>query len=506
MVDSDTLRKSNFYTDVVTEAYSNGEGEAVSVSTIDKRVVPVSGWISCKCNIDESMGVKIISPEGVKRVKNIEELEDSTMAYYIDFRNAEILLTKDLIGKTIYYEYYGTGVDRLCVNRIYTDLDNYGNILMTLEDMTNKYVQILNYLEGIENLDTKLNELKISIKSSNISIDEIAESILIANTSKSDLDKTIMEANTYNSELSNTNETSSNLNSSLKNQNNNATTNISTLTDLNNNALDSINKLDGEDGLVIKSEEKITSLEEKILSANTHESNLNSKISSATEHENTLGNSNTGLIKQAIDKENSLRTSIDDSVTKKSNLDISINNANTNYNNLNKLNDTVTKTTTPTLTTKKNEAEVVLKDLQKAITDGDIDYIKNKVTRKQLTSSDSILSQNEGIYMGNPSDKPVDEANPVGDSFYFTVQVFNSKYKIITAIPYNNYRATYKIICNYGTWGNWYNSHLEVYKIGTVISNSDNVNPKNYLLGSDWEAFGTQTINDNTLYYWKRIN
>ena len=88
MVDSDTLRKSNFYTDVVTEAYSNGEGEAVSVSTIDKRVVPVSGWISCKCNIDESMSVKIISPEGVKRVKNIEELEDSTMAFYIDFRKS----------------------------------------------------------------------------------------------------------------------------------------------------------------------------------------------------------------------------------------------------------------------------------------------------------------------------------------------------------------------------------------------------------------------------------
>ena len=51
----------------------------------------------CKCNIDESMGVKVISPEGVKRVKNIEELEDSTMAYYIDFRNAEILFTKDSI-------------------------------------------------------------------------------------------------------------------------------------------------------------------------------------------------------------------------------------------------------------------------------------------------------------------------------------------------------------------------------------------------------------------------
>ena len=117
MVDSDTLRKSNFYTDVVTEAYSNGEGEAVSVSTVDKRVVSASGWISCKCNIDESMGVKIISPEGVRRARNIEELEDSTMAYYIDFRNAEILFTKDLIGKTIYYEYYGTGVDRMCVNR-----------------------------------------------------------------------------------------------------------------------------------------------------------------------------------------------------------------------------------------------------------------------------------------------------------------------------------------------------------------------------------------------------
>ena len=146
MVDSDTLRKSNFYTDIVTEAYTNGEGEAISVSTIDKRVVPASGWISCKCNIDESMGVKIISPEGVKRVKNIEELEDSTMAYYVDFRNSEILFTKDLIGKTIYYEYYGTGVDRLCINRIYTDLDNYGNILMTLEDMTNKYTQILSYL------------------------------------------------------------------------------------------------------------------------------------------------------------------------------------------------------------------------------------------------------------------------------------------------------------------------------------------------------------------------
>ena len=375
MVDSDTLRKSNFYTDIVTEAYTNGEGEAISVSTIDKRVIPVSGWISCKCNIDESMGVKIISPEGVKRVKSISELEDSTMAYYVDFRNAEILFTKDLTGKTIYYEYYGTGVDRLCVNRIYTDLDNYGHILMTLEDMTNKYVQILNYLEGIENLDTKLNELKISIKSSDVSIDELAESILLASSSKNDLEKTITKANTSNSELSNTNETSSNLNSSLKNQNNIATKNIDDLTNLNNNTLENINKLDGENGLIKNTEDKINSLNEKINLSTTHESNLDSKISSAISHEETLGDSSNGLIKQATEKEISLQTSIEDAVNKKSSLDTSISNASTSYNELNLLNTTVNDTTIPNLSSAKTEAETTLTNLQKEISDGNIDNI-----------------------------------------------------------------------------------------------------------------------------------
>lgn len=503
MVDSDTLRKSNFYTDVVTEAYSNGEGEAVSVSTIDKRVVSASGWISCKCNIDESMGVKIISPEGVRRARNMEELEDSTMAYYIDFRNAEILFTKDLIGKTIYYEYYGTGVDRMCVNRIYTDLDNYGNILMTLEDMTNKYVQILNYLEGIENLDTKLNELKISIKSSDISIDELAESILIASQSKDKLGDIITIANNTKEELSSINQTSSSLNSSLSNKNSIATSNINSLTDLNNNASVKINKLDGESGLIKKSSDKINELDSKITLSDTHENNLKTLINSSINHENVIGNDTNGLIKQASDKESSLQSKIDLSTSKEESLNTVIDTSTEKYSNLNTLNETVVNTTLPSLNSKNNEAKSTLTNLQQAILDGNViskdAYELGEDGRlKDISNTDVLTITKSGKYRGSGCTNA-----PIlgGTLFFYDVDVWSNNYIRIVAKKVTG-QDTYTNIYNTGSWSGWKHEGLSSYRIGDIKVSTINENPSVKLLGSTWEEVEGGI---DGLYFWKRL-
>lgn len=448
MVDSDTLRKSNFYTDIVTEAYTNGEGEAISVSTIDKRVVSVSGWISCKCNIDESMGVKIISPEGVKRVKNIEELEDSTMAYYVDFRNAEILFTKDLTGKTIYYEYYGTGVDRLCVNRIYTDLDNYGNILMTLEDMTNDYVQILKCLEGIENLDTKLNELKLSIKSSDISIDELAESILIASQQCNKLNNEINTSNESFKKLESLNRESLNTANVLTIQNNIANdTNIPNLTNLLNTSQIYIEKFDGEDGLIEKSQQKIDSLNEKINDSISHESTLNSLNILASTHEDKLGNSNNGLIKQSSDHETLLETKINSATTKESSLQDTINNADSIKTELTKLNNVVTNTTIEDMKSKKEQCETAISNLNEALENG-------QVVKKTEFALDVDISREDlyekitktGVYYGaNCVNAPVQNTY-----FFYQAYVY---YKTKRIIAYDmNTDDIYSIRCKNDVW------------------------------------------------------
>lgn len=448
MVDSDTLRKSNFYTDIVTESYTNGEGEAVSVSTIDKRVVPVSGWISCKCNIDESMGVKIISPEGVKRVKNIEELEDSTMAYYVDFRNSEILFTKDLISKTIYYEYYGTGVDRLCVNRIYTDLDNYGHILMTLEDMTNKYVQILNYLEGIENLDTKLNELKLSVKSSDISIDELAESILVASQQYNKLNNEINTSNESFKKLESLNRESLNTANVLTSQNNIANdTNIPNLTNLLNTSQLYIEKFDGEDGLIEKSKQKIDSLNEKINNSISHESTLDSLNTLASTHEDKLGNSSNGLIKQSSNHETLLETKINSATTKESSLQDTINNADTIKTELTELNNVVTNTTIKDMNSKKEQCETTISNLNKALEDG-------QVVKKTEFALDVDISRENlyekitktGVYYG------ANCVNAPAQNTYFFYQAYvYLKTKRIIAYDMNTDNM-YSIKCKNDVW------------------------------------------------------
>lgn len=443
MVDINTLRKSNFYTDIVTEAYSNGEGEAVSVSTMDKRVVSASGWISCKCNIDESMGVKIISPEGIRRARNIEELEDSTMAYYIDFRNAEILFTKDLIGKTIYYEYYGTGVDRLCVNRIYTDLDNYGNILMTLEDMTNKYVQILNYLEGIENLDAKLNELKISIKSSDISIDELAESMLIANTSKNNLEKTISNADKTNETLNEANISSVSTLNKLSDQNDIAKNiTIPSLTELNNDGKYNISVLDGDTGLIKQSEKKISDMNSKISDSLAHEERLNVLINDSIIHEENLNE----LINTATSKKESLQNTIDDSVIKNENLTTLISTSETNLSDLTTQNSNAT-TNIANLNSANSTATTTLNNLNSAISAGNFIPKNNLAIMEEIDGLDirTCLTKN-GTYVGaNCINAPRQSA-----FFVYTVNIYR-KSKIIKANVLNGFEE-YTTYCNNDIW------------------------------------------------------
>lgn len=80
---------------------------------------------------DSQIGVFIIKPDNFYEVFNYDDLTEQS--YYR--KDRRVYFHPSMSGKTVKVDYYGIGIDLISASSVYTQIDEYGNIIQTLDDV-----------------------------------------------------------------------------------------------------------------------------------------------------------------------------------------------------------------------------------------------------------------------------------------------------------------------------------------------------------------------------------
>ena len=224
----------------------------------------------------------------------VYDKEPLSNEFVVNYQNGIITFNLSEEGKIVTAKYKGKGIILYPASRIYTSIDDFGEVDRTLGDVVDNIDVVMN---AVNNLDGSINE-------ANTSKTELDNTIFLGDATKSNLDVSIDNANIINDTLSNT-----------------TTGTIKKATDINATLLSTIST----------SESTNTILSNTNSQAQTTKSNLNSSISTGNILKTNLDNNiSTGTtLKIALD------TNISDGNQLKTDLPPIINDANTAKTNLN---------------------------------------------------------------------------------------------------------------------------------------------------------------------------
>lgn len=85
---------------------------------------------------DEYKGIDVLYPESMYRVYNPDEITEK--AYFVNEHNNVVYFHSSMAGKFVKIDYHGIGNELIGADRIYTILDDKGNITETLGDIIEK--------------------------------------------------------------------------------------------------------------------------------------------------------------------------------------------------------------------------------------------------------------------------------------------------------------------------------------------------------------------------------
>lgn len=163
---------------IVAQYYTDYDGNPMSYHIIRKfQISPNNYQIQLDGVYDKHKGVEVIEPDNMFRVKNHDEL--SKNKYFVR-ADGNVFFDESMAGKTVKVDYYSIGLPCIGAGRIYTLLDDKGNVIETLQDII-QAGQL-----AIESLKT-FGDVKIVI-------DEIKTSQYLALKCKQSLDEGIDEA------------------------------------------------------------------------------------------------------------------------------------------------------------------------------------------------------------------------------------------------------------------------------------------------------------------------
>ena len=308
---------------------------------VEVAVIADNGRVQCKQNVYKKNGISIISPEGLKRVSKIEYLLTTTSSYYIYEDRGEVVFSDDLIGEVVAFEYYGTGNANIGDCRVFTTVDNNGNITETLNDIVEEGRNVLDTLKTLGEGVVILNKIEEVVQNAETLNSALGIKISIGDQLSTKLEGTIQTGNNTNSTLSATiqtgNSTNTTLNATIKNADSKNTTLNQTIAnaDSKNTTLNStINTATSKNttltSTISTADSKNTTLNATISTATSKDSTLKTTISNADTKNSTLnttiGNADTRntTLNQTIDKANTKDTDLKASITKGENLNTTL--------------------------------------------------------------------------------------------------------------------------------------------------------------------------------------
>lgn len=145
---------------IVCQYYKDKDGNPMSYHIRRRhQISPKNFQIQLDGIPDEYKGIEVIEPNGFSRVYNSDEITENT--YWVR-DDGNVFFHKSMACKEVMLDYYSIGLPVVGVGRIYTLLDEEGNVIETLEDILKKGQTVIEALKTMNDVIVAIDELKTS--------------------------------------------------------------------------------------------------------------------------------------------------------------------------------------------------------------------------------------------------------------------------------------------------------------------------------------------------------
>ena len=145
---------------IVCQYYKDKNGNPMSYHIRRKhQISPKNYQIQLDGIPDEYRGIEVIEPIGLYRVENADEITEDS--YWVR-DDGNVFFHESRACQNVMLDYYSIGFPVVGAGRIYTLLDEEGNVIETLEDILEKGKTVIEALKTMSDVIVTINDLKTS--------------------------------------------------------------------------------------------------------------------------------------------------------------------------------------------------------------------------------------------------------------------------------------------------------------------------------------------------------
>lgn len=145
---------------IVCQYYKDKNGNPMSYHIRRKhQISPKNYQIQLDGIPDEYRGIEVIEPIGLYRVYNADEITEDS--YWVR-DDGNVFFHESRACQNVMLDYYSIGLPVVGAGRIYTLLDEEGNVIETLEDILEKGKTVIEALKTMSDVIVAINDLKTS--------------------------------------------------------------------------------------------------------------------------------------------------------------------------------------------------------------------------------------------------------------------------------------------------------------------------------------------------------
>lgn len=145
---------------IVCQYYKDKNGKPMSYHIRRRhQISPKNYQIQLDGIPDEYRGIEVIEPIGLYRVENADEITEDS--YWVR-DDGNVFFHESRACQNVMLDYYSIGLPVVGAGRIYTLLDEEGNVIETLEDILEKGKTVIEALKTMSDVIVAINDLKVS--------------------------------------------------------------------------------------------------------------------------------------------------------------------------------------------------------------------------------------------------------------------------------------------------------------------------------------------------------
>lgn len=184
---------------VITKYNTDSNGSIISViKEGEQQVHPLKFNITTGI-IDELEGFTVLNKE-MYAVQNYDDIQSANQ-YWVDYDGGRVYFHSSLKGSAIRYRYGDKGYELLNATRIFTKLDEKGNVVELLSELIDKTREYIAILGTFEQATIVIKKLEQDIVTGNELHNNLVEDITIATPLQSNLHDDIVEASKWKDQL-----------------------------------------------------------------------------------------------------------------------------------------------------------------------------------------------------------------------------------------------------------------------------------------------------------------